>query len=323
MQDKLIRERLEKRLGRTHARQRLGIEAEHEAHVFGGGASFFHLENWYSVHGFIRGSLKLVGLYGRAQRNAHDIQTVHQTLTLPKLPAALHGTRILHLSDLHVDMNEHIVESIIERIRDINFDLCVLTGDYRFRTYGATHTVIKGMARLRENISSPVYAVLGNHDSVKMLPELEDMEIRVLMNECVVEGRKDESLYLAGIDDAHFFGVDNIEKAFTGIPSSACIVLLSHTPEVYRQAAHAGADLLLCGHTHGGQICLPGGYPITLDAKVPRRFGRGLWEHSGMIGYTSPGAGSSIVDARLNCPPEITVHILNKGDESRFKETIK
>ena len=313
MEDKLIRERLEKRLGRTHARQRIGIEAEHEAHVFGEGVRFFHIENWYSIHGLIRGSLKMVGLYRRAQSNAHNISVVYQNLSVPRLPKALNGIRILHLSDLHIDMNEKIVGCIIEKIKDIQIDLCVLTGDYRYRTYGATEAVIKGMAHLFDYIHCPTYAVLGNHDSVKMLPEFEDMGIRVLMNEHIIEDRDSELLYIAGIDDAHFFGVHNIEKAFEGIPSNGCILLLSHTPEIYRQAAHAGANVFLCGHTHGGQICLPGGYPLTLDANIPRKFGRGLWEYSGMIGYTSSGAGSSIVDARLNCRPEITVHTLTNS----------
>jgi len=155
-----------------------------------------------------------------------------------------------------------------------------------------------------------VYAVLGNHDSVTMLPEMEDMDIRVLMNESAVIERNGAVLHLAGIDDAHFFGVGNIEKALAAVPRGAPNILLSHTPEVYRQAAHAEVSLLLCGHTHGGQICLPGGYPVILDARIPRRFGRGSWRYHAMHGYTSPGAGASVLGVRLNCPPEITLHTL-------------
>jgi hypothetical protein len=130
------------------------------------------------------------------------------------------------------------------------------------------------------------------------------------MNEHARVGRADAQIYLAGIDDAHFFGVGNLEKALGGIPPDALTVLLSHTPEVFRQAAHAAVDLLLCGHTHGGQICLPGGWPVILDARIPRRIGRGPWTHGGMQGYTSPGAGASVVEVRLNCPPEVTIHRL-------------
>ena len=317
MRDSEIIARLEARLGPVHARQRLGIETDHEAHVFSGGSSFFHLENWYSAHGIIRNSLKLVGLYGRAARNAHDIRVVENRIALPGLPASMNGLRILQLSDLHLDMNDEIVHAIVDRVRSVTCDLCVLTGDYRFRTFGAIEPVIDAMQRLRASLAGPVYAVLGNHDSVTMLPEMEDMDIRLLMNESLVIERGGESLHLAGIDDAHYFGVHNIEKALSAVPQGAPTVLLSHTPEVYRLAAHAGVALLLCGHTHGGQICLPGGHPVMLDARIPRHLGRGPWQHHAMLGYTSPGAGSSVVGVRLNCPPEITIHELHGTAEAQ------
>ena len=85
----------------------------------------------------------------------------------------------------------------------------------------------------------------------------------MLLNECEVIARGDQRIYLAGIDDAHFFRVDNIEKAASHIPKDEFSILLSHTPEIYRQAAHANFNLLLCGHTHGGQLCLPGSIPIS------------------------------------------------------------
>ena len=88
---------------------------------------------------------------------------------------------------------------------------------------------------------------------------------------------------------------------------------MSHTPEIYRQAAHSDFTVMLCGHTHGGQICLPGEIPITLDSTMPRRLGRGAWSYHRMIGYTSVGAGTSIVEVRLNCPPEVTLHTLTRG----------
>jgi len=67
---------------------------------------------------------------------------------------------------------------------------------------------------------------------------------------------------------------------------------------------------MLCGHTHGGQICLPGGVPLLTDADCPRALARGAWKYHNLIGYTSVGAGSCIVDVRLNCPPEVTLHRL-------------
>jgi predicted MPP superfamily phosphohydrolase len=202
--------------------------------------------------------------------------------------------------------------ALLEQVRAVSYDLCVLTGDYRFRTFGDIGPALDGLRRLRAQLSGTAYAVLGNHDSVCMVPDMEQMGFHVLLNEHVAIERSGARLYLAGIDDAHFFGVGSIEKALLGVPAEAYTVLLSHTPEVYRQAAHAAVDLLLAGHTHGGQICLPGGVPVLLDARIPRALGRGRWQHHAMRGYTSPGAGSSIVGQRLNCPPEITLHELRR-----------
>ena len=93
------------------------------------------------------------------------------------------------------------------------------------------------------------------------IPGLERMGIRMLLNECETINRDDQRICIAGIDDAHFYRADNIEKAGSGIPSNAFSILLSHTPEIYQQAAHADFSVLLSGHTHGGQICLPGRHP--------------------------------------------------------------
>jgi predicted MPP superfamily phosphohydrolase len=194
----------------------------------------------------------------------------------------------------------------------LEYDLCVLTGDYRGPTFGPFDGALAGMKRLRAGLREPLYGVLGNHDTIRMVPALEELGIRMLLNECVPIARDGQTIYLAGIDDAHYFRVDNIEKAAAEIPHDGFSVLLSHTPEIYRQAAHAGFDLLLGGHTHGGQICLPGSIPITLDSVLPRYMGAGAWKYHSMIGYTSVGAGTAIVPVRINCLPEITLHHLRR-----------
>src|SRR5947207_13019173 len=104
-------------------------------------------------------------------------------------------------------------------------------------------------------------------------------------------------------------------KDAASIPHESFSILLSHTPEIDRQAAHAGFDLLLSGHTHGWQICLPGSIPLTLGSVLPRRFGAGAWQYNDMAGYTSKGVGSSIVTVRLNCLPEITLHRLWRAEK--------
>jgi predicted MPP superfamily phosphohydrolase len=304
--------KLEQRLGRLHARQRLGIENDHEAQIFGQGLNFFHIENWYSSHALIRAGLMLMGLYWRGQRNAENIQVKHNDVGSLTLPLAFDGFTLLQISDLHVEQSEGAMRRLSELIPTLEYDLCVLTGDYRGPTFGPFDGALAGMKRLRAGLREPLYGVLGNHDTIRMVPALEELGIRMLLNECVPIARDGQTIYLAGIDDAHYFRVDNIEKAAAEIPHDGFSVLLSHTPEIYRQAAHAGFDLLLGGHTHGGQICLPGSIPITLDSVLPRYMGAGAWKYHSMIGYTSVGAGTAIVPVRINCLPEITLHHLRR-----------
>jgi predicted MPP superfamily phosphohydrolase len=301
---------LEPRLGRLHVRQRLGLENDYEARVFHKGTHFFHLENWYSVHSLIRNSLRLVGLHDRGRRNALAIQVRENEIALPNLPRAFDGFTLLQLTDLHVDMSREFVHTLIEVVRSLDYDLCVLTGDYRARTFGPFQPTLDGLQRLRVHLKNTTYAVLGNHDTIRMAPGMEEMGYRLLINEQVTLQRDGEAIYLAGIDDAHYYHMENFHRAAHEIPAGACSILLSHTPEAYRHAAHADFNLMLCGHTHGGQICLPGGVPLLTDADCPRALARGAWKYHNLIGYTSVGAGSCIVDVRLNCPPEVTLHRL-------------
>jgi uncharacterized protein len=312
MTENLLRQ-LDQRLGPLHARQRLKIELDHEAQVFGQGLTFFHLENWLSAPAVIRTALKLTGLYWRARRNAERIVIKRNELKFARLPTAFDGFTILHLSDLHADMNVVAMQRMIELVSGMQYDLCVLTGDYRGKTFGPFEPTLEILAKVRTRLKQPIYGVLGNHDTIRMVPAMEAMDIRMLLNECDVIVRGDQRIFLAGIDDAHFFRADNIEKAALPILNGAFSILLSHTPEVYRQAAHANFDLMLSGHTHGGQLCLPGSIPIKLEAVLPRRMGAGAWRYHDMSGYTSVGAGSSVLPVRLNCPPEITLHCLRRG----------
>jgi predicted MPP superfamily phosphohydrolase len=308
-----VTDRLEGRLGRLHARLRLGVEADHEAQVFGQGINYFHFENLPWTHAVIRLFLIVAGLYGRGRRNAARLEVKTNTIVSDRVSLAFEGFRILQLSDLHIDMSSDAMIRLESILPDLEYDICVLTGDYRAHTFGPYQTALAGMARLCSRITKPTYGVLGNHDTIRMLPGLEEMGVRMLLNESVVIARDSARIHLAGVDDAHFYRADNIEKAASEIPPDEFSILLSHTPEIYQQAAHAEFDLLLSGHTHGGQICLPGRIPITLDSILPRRMGSGSWKYHKMQGYTSVGAGSSLVFARFNCPPEITLHRLQRS----------
>ena len=307
-----ILDRLERRLGRLHLKQRISLEDDYEARAVGRGRNYFHPENWFESPTIIANALKLTGLYWRAKKNAERIQIRRNDIILPRLPLSFDGFTILQISDPHVDMNEGTMQRLIELLPGLTYDLCVLTGDYRANGFGRYDATLQGLARVCARITGPIFGVLGNYDTICMVPGLEEMGIRMLLNEAEALVRGGQRIHLVGIDDAHYYRLDNIEKAVSRLSGDEFSILLSHTPEIYRQAACADFDLLLSGHTHGGQICLPGGVPITLDAKLPRRMGSGLWKYRNMVGYTSVGVGSSIVAARINCPPEIALHHLRR-----------
>jgi uncharacterized protein len=283
---------------------------EHEAQALGQGLNFLHLKNLSLMQVMIGAALRVTATYWRGQANARDVQVRRNVVRRSNLPSAFDGFTILHLSDLHSDLSGPAMQRTAELAHDLAYDLCVLTGDYRGRTHGDWRPCLEGVARLCDALRGGIYAVLGNHDSIAMVPDLEALGIRMLLNECIAIDRGGALIYPAGVDDAHFYRADNIEEAAAEIPQGYVSVLLSHTPEIYRQAAQSGFALMLTGHTHGGQICLPGGIPILLEADLPRAFGSGAWRHAGMAGYTSVGAGSSVVPVRFNNRPEITLHEL-------------
>ena len=223
---------LEQRLGRRHARQRLGIEKDHEAQVFGQGINFFHIENLALSPVLIRAVLMATGLYWRGISNAAKVDIRHNRIESPHLPKAFDGFTIVQLSDLHVEMSEAAMERVIDLLGEARYDVCVLTGDYRGGTCGPYDTTLAGMARVRAGLKGPIYGVLGNHDTICMVPGLEAMGIRMLLNESDVIERGGQRLHLGGIDDAHFYGMDNIEKAAAAIP---------HDEFSISDLAHAGS----------------------------------------------------------------------------------
>src|SRR4030081_1013973 len=164
--DEDIFRKLEERLGPLHARQRLGIETGHESQIFGQGLLFVHIENWYPVHSFIRNALKLTGLYWRARRNTERILVKRNDVMFKELPPLFDGFIMLHISDMHVDMNEGAMRLLIELVGVMRYDLCVLTGDYRGENFGPFEATLDGVARVRANLKEPVYGGPGDPDTI-------------------------------------------------------------------------------------------------------------------------------------------------------------
>ena len=301
------------RLDARYVARRRGVERDHEAQIFGRSRTGFNIENARLAQAVIAWTVRLALMEGRGRRNAAAVVLREHRVARPRLPAAFDGLRVLQVSDLHADMSGPALARTTELAGGVAADLTVVTGDFRGPTAGPFDRALAEVERLLPALPPPVYAVLGNHDSIDMVAPLEAMGVRCLINEAVALTRGDAVIHLAGVDDAHFYRMDNLDRALADVPLGAFTLLLSHTPELWRQAAHSDVDLMLSGHTHGGQICLPGGVPLFLSAKLPRGLGRGPWRHHDLVGYTSVGCGVSVVPVRFNCPPEITLHVLERG----------
>ena len=257
--------------------------------------------------------LRAIGLYRHGYRQYHNIRVRRNTLAIRRLPDAFEGFTLLQMSDLHIDLDATLVDSVAAAIADLPYDVCVITGDFRNSTIGAWDAVVPPMRRLVEQIRAPVYAVLGNHDFADMVPPLEAAGMRFLVNESVAVERDGAALYLVGIDDPNIYATHDFNHALRRVPSGAIRILLSHSPAIFREAAARGFEVLLAGHTHGGQVCLPWGGILVRNDKSPRRFLRGAWRHGDLQGYTSSGTGSCGLPIRFNCPPEVTLHTLQRA----------
>jgi len=259
------------------------------------------------------GFLRAVGVAGWGRRNMLAVRRRENVLRLRGLPAAFRGARLLHLADLHADIDPNMAASIIRAIGDWEYEAVVLTGDYRAHTRHEWDTALGDCARIARALrpAVPKFAVLGNHDPLEMVPGLEALGWRLLLNEALPWRRGDAELWIAGVDDDHTYHTADVERARAAVPAGACALLLSHTPSTYARAAAAGFAGFLCGHTHAGQMCLPGGFALLNNARdTPRWAINGPWEFQGMTGYTSAGAGACRVPARFFCPPEVTRHTL-------------
>jgi predicted MPP superfamily phosphohydrolase len=252
--------------------------------------------------------LKAVGLFHRGRQNALRPALRRLRFEFENLPSAFHGYRILHLSDLHVDSNPALVDIVADCLRDIDADLCVLTGDYRLETVRQYDSVYESLARLLGSVRARdgIVGVLGNHDFSEDIGFLQSIGVRVLMNQAHCVTRQDSAIWIAGVDDPHTYFADNLEEALSEVPPESFKMLLAHSPELIEEAAMDDVALYLCGHTHGGQFCLPWlPKPLLLNARCQRRFARGVWRHGKLQGYTSSGVGTSLLPVRFHCPPEI------------------
>ncbi len=242
------------------------------------------------------------------------------TIPIAGLPRAFDGLRILHLSDFH---HSNIVPlSLIERViatgNGLAPDLVVLTGDFvstaRLQP-GSGIAYAEPCAKALSALKAPlgVYAVLGNHDydtdPLQVTRALEGAGVRVLSDENVMMERGGERLRLAGLAD--FWRAPDrgasIERALAGRGEREPVIALAHNPDQFPGLAAAGVALTLSGHTHGGQIRVPGWGPLWVPSRYGARYAQGLIEENGAKLYVTRGVGTLFVPVRFACPAEVTL----------------
>lgn len=274
---------------------------------------YFHFEKYETVFGMLKPLLQITGLYKRGYRNASNPHINLVEFNLPDLPPAFEGLRILFVSDLHIDGNPVLADKFIELIKNVPTDLVILGGDYRFKIKGTQQNVINLISKMVSSLDAGmgIFGVLGNHDSWEMLECLEQTGIRFLVNESVSISRQGQRIWLSGVDDAHYFRGDDLNKTLQNVPLQEFKILISHSNDILNRHGFPEFDLVLCGHTHGGQINFPLIGPLLVHSKLPRKFAAGAWTYKNIPGFTTRGLGTSGLPVRFNCPPEIVLIKLN------------
>ena len=233
-------------------------------------------------------------------------------VVVPGLPAAFDGYRVVHLSDLHIGGFDPKARGFgwAERANACRPDLCVVTGDFVTSGSGFYADAAEVVGSLRA--PDGVFACMGNHDQTDndMLTSLlEARGVHVLRNQWQGVRRGAAELVVAGLDD-RYTGTADLDRTLSGRPSDAPTILLAHDPYIGEAAAERGVQLILSGHTHGGQVGIPwiaDFVNLTMLMRQPRS---GLHEIGPTQHYISAGLGTTGPPLRLGVTPEIGLLVL-------------
>ena len=270
---------------------------------------------------FLRlGGIAAVGLplyAGEVSR--HEIRVEQITITLPNLPEAFHGFTIAQISDFHyAEYTEaFFIRRVVERVNSLKPDLVALTGDFITTGFWSADDTVRfagECAEILSHLQSPLrYAVLGNHDcAVKHYKQAVNDELQshgtpVLNNRSLPIERNGARVWLAGTGDAlcNDFGLEQALPA-PAQRDGESVILLAHEPDVLPLVATHNVDLMLTGHTHGGQVRFPF-LPAMFLPELGQRYIEGLYRLGPTQLYVNRGVGTVNLPFRFNCPPEITL----------------
>jgi predicted MPP superfamily phosphohydrolase len=247
---------------------------------------------------------------------SNTLSIEHITIPIPNLQPALEGFKIVQMSDIHLYpfTKLELVQRAVQVSNSLKPDITVLTGDYVWRSLSAINDLTPALAELDAKYG--VFATMGNHDywlNVEVIKDsFKSVGLPVLENQGVTFNVGGAHLHLAGLDDG-WSGNPDLNAAMQGAPEGAPVVLLMHEPDladIYSQDPRI--SLQLSGHTHGGQIRIPG-IGALVHPHLGRKYDFGLYNVNGMWLYTNRGIGCISEPIRLNCPPEISEFTLARA----------
>lgn len=241
---------------------------------------------------------------------APDPEVSETDIWLRRLPEPFDGLRIVHLTDVHHSLFTPIedVERAVHLANRLRPDLVALTGDYVTLSRSTIWPVARALGKLRARLG--VFAVLGNHDFStdpdEITRALKSERIRVLRNQHFALRSRRTHLWIVGVDD-RWWEADDLPAALRHVPARDAKILLCHNPVGVRQASEHGVDLVLSGHTHGGQVRLPVVGSVYGRSKLGERFVEGWNRLNGTQIYISRGIGKVLLPIRVGCPSEIAL----------------
>lgn len=241
------------------------------------------------------------------------VRQVEHRVQLADFPTNAPVLKIAFLSDLHYGpMSGRVAaRQAWKLVRDAEPDVLLLGGDYLYADERGLPSLLKELQRLQQYPPrGGIYACLGNHDYYAgrdtIVTCLQACGVKVLINEAMPLPTPWKGVWIAGVDDFRC-GEPNLGRALEKISPDATTLLLAHEPDVCADQHFRRASLTFCGHTHGGQVCLPKGDALYVPSKVGRDYAYGLIRHAGQWLFVSRGVGTVGVPMRMFCPPEVAI----------------
>jgi predicted MPP superfamily phosphohydrolase len=242
----------------------------------------------------------------------NNIQIEKINIEIENLPEAFNGAKIVHLTDFHSFGFGVREKRVLEIVSEINPDFVFITGDFVDSKTKDFDSCARFWQELGKQYNGRIFGVLGNHDINSLEKLLEQSNIVILNNENRKIFQGDDYIYLIGVNDPDTHR-DNLEKAMLGAGDDVPKILLAHSPEIIEDLKMAESpDLVLVGHTHGGQVKIPFVTPFWVPTKYHGKFASGLFKIDDTYMYVNKGIGMTALPIRFNCPPEIAVIELKK-----------